>query len=150
MYFLIISLNIHTTNNMYTLSLNESDLQCTNGRSGILCGRCQPGLSLMLGSNKCRSCNDRYLLLLVVFILAGIILVIFLLVFNLMVSVGSINGLLFYANMIKLNENVCRPIFVDVDFLVLRLSLLSNLATPTCMTFLSQFYKFLYFGTHGL
>ena len=96
MYFLIISLNIHTTNNMYTLSLNESDLQYTNGRSGILCRRCQPGLSLMLGSNKCGSCNDRYLLLLVVFILAGIILVIFLLVFNLMVSMGSINGLLFY------------------------------------------------------
>ena len=91
------------------LSLNESDLQCTNGRSGILCGGCQDGLSLMLGSNKCRSCNDEYVLLVGIFILAGIILVVFLLTCNLTVSIGSINGLLFYANIVKLNEPALFP-----------------------------------------
>ena len=91
------------------LNLTHPDLQCTNGRSGILCGACQEGLSLMLGSNKCESCTDDYLLLVIGFILAGVALVIFLLVFNLTVSVGSINGLLFYANLVKLNEAALFP-----------------------------------------
>ena len=91
------------------LNLTHPDLQCTNGRSGILCGACQEGLSLMLGSNKCESCTDDYLLLVTGFILAGVALVIFLLVFNLTVSVGSINGLLFYANLVKLNEAALFP-----------------------------------------
>ena len=86
------------------LSLNESDLQCTNGRSGILCGACQPGLSLMLGSNKCQACSNEYISLMVAFIFAGIVLVVFLMVSNLVVSSGCINGLLFYANVVKLNE----------------------------------------------
>ena len=86
------------------LSLNESDLQCTNGRSGILCGACQPGLSLMLGSNKCQACSNEYISLMAAFIFAGIVLVIFLMVSNLAVSSGCINGLLFYANVVKLNE----------------------------------------------
>uniref|UniRef100_A0A1X7VK55 Right handed beta helix domain-containing protein n=1 Tax=Amphimedon queenslandica TaxID=400682 RepID=A0A1X7VK55_AMPQE len=86
------------------LSLNESDVQCTNGRSGILCGRCQPGLSLMLGSNKCQNCSYRYILLMIAFIFAGIVLVVFLIVSDLTVSSGCINGLLFYANIVKLNE----------------------------------------------
>ena len=91
------------------LNLTHPDLQCTNGRSGILCGECQQGLSLMLGSNKCESCTDDYLLLVIGFILAGVALVIFLLVCNLTVSVGSINGLLFYANLVKLNEAALFP-----------------------------------------
>ena len=40
------------------INLNQSDLQCNYNRSGILCGQCQPGLSLMLGSNRCANCTD--------------------------------------------------------------------------------------------
>ena len=86
------------------LSLNESDLQCANGRSGILCGACQPGLSLMLGSNDCQTCSNEYLSLMAAFMVAGIVLVIFLMASKLVVSSGCINGLLFYANIVKLNE----------------------------------------------
>ena len=91
------------------LNLTHPDLQCTNGRSGTLCGKCKPGLSLMLGSNNCQSCDNKYLSLLIPFILGGLALVVFLLVCNLTVSVGSINGLLFYANIIKLNEAAFLP-----------------------------------------
>ena len=72
-----------------------------------LCGQCQPNLSIMLGS------NTAYLLKLVSFLIAsvctcwytaGILLVSLLMLFNISVSVGTINGLLFYANMVKLNE----------------------------------------------
>ena len=86
-----------------SFSLNDPDIQCANNRSGILCGACQQGLSLMLGSNKCSQCSNKYISLILPFVVAGIILIAFLLVCNLTVSVGSINGLLFYANMMKLN-----------------------------------------------
>ena len=88
-------------------SMNESDRQCTMNRSGILCGGCKEGLSLMLGSNKCSKCSNDWLAFILLFGVCGILLVVLLMVLNLTVSVGSINGLLFYANIVKLNE----PIF---------------------------------------
>ena len=80
------------------------DRQCVDNRVGILCGQCQSHLSIMLGSNRCGTCSNWYLFLLPVFALAGIVLVTVLMFLNLSVSVGTINGLLFYANMVKLNE----------------------------------------------
>ena len=88
--------------------LNPDD-QCTGGREGILCGQCQPGLSLLLGSNRCASCSIVYLLLVLVFAVAGIVLVGVIMALNLTVSVGAVNGLLLYANMVKLNESVFFP-----------------------------------------
>ena len=80
------------------------DRQCMGNRTGILCGQCQSHLSIMLGSNRCGTCSNWCLFLLPVFALAGIVLVAMLMFLNLSVSVGTINGLLFYANMVKLNE----------------------------------------------
>ena len=91
------------------LALNDSDLQCNYNRSGILCGQCQTGLSLMIGSNRCANCTDTTLVSVSIFIIAavaGVVLVIILMTLNLTVSVGSINGLLFYVNLVKLNESV--------------------------------------------
>ena len=91
------------------LNLNESDLQCNYNRSGILCGKCQQGLSLMIGSNRCANCTDTTLVsvsIIIIAAVAGVVLVILLMVLNLTVSVGSVNGLLFYANLVKLNESV--------------------------------------------
>ena len=93
-------------------SLNESDLQCNYNRSGILCGQCQPGLSLMIGSNRCANCTDTILVpvsIIIIAAVAGVILVIVLMLLNLTVSVGSVNGILFYANLVKLNESVFFP-----------------------------------------
>ena len=90
-------------------ALNESDLQCNYNRSGILCGQCIQGLSLMIGSNRCANCTDTKLVSVSIIILAavaGVVLVILLMLLNLTVSVGSINGLLFYANLVKLNKSV--------------------------------------------
>ena len=80
------------------------DRQCVANRAGILCGQCQSHLSIMLGSNRCGTCSNWYHFLLPVFALAGIVLVAVLMFLKLSVSVGTINGLLFYANMVKLNE----------------------------------------------
>ena len=92
-----------------TFSLNESDLQCNYNRSGILCGQCKPGLSLMLGSNKCSQCSNDWLALILVFAISGVLLVVLLIALNLTVSAGSINGMLFYVNIVKLNESAFFP-----------------------------------------
>ena len=94
---------------LVTFTLSETDPQCAMNRSGLLCGQCAEGLSLMFGSNKCGECDNSYISLFIPFALAGIGLVVFLVALNLTVSVGTINGLIFYANIIKINENVFFP-----------------------------------------
>ena len=92
-----------------SFTLNETDLECSYGRTGLLCGGCQPGLSNVLGSSRCIKCSGAYLSLLIPFALAGIALVAFLLLCKLTVAVGSINGLIFYANIIAVNRSVFLP-----------------------------------------
>ena len=89
--------------------INSVDSQCMYNRSGVFCGQCQPGLSVMLGSNKCALCSNIYLTLLLPVMLLGLALVFFLMILNLTVSVGTINALLFYANIVKLNETAFFP-----------------------------------------
>ena len=99
----------YCNSSVVSLNLSNSDFQCALNRSGVLCGQCQSGLSLMLGSNKCSVCTNSYLALLAALIFAGLCLCIFLLTLNMTVSIGTVNGLLFYANMIKLNKSVLFP-----------------------------------------
>ena len=88
------------------VSENNQDEQCNFNRTGILCGACPEGLSVVLGSSKCHPCSNLYLLLLIPFALGGLLLVIFLIVCNLTVSEGTINGLVFYANLVKLHQTI--------------------------------------------
>ena len=83
--------------------------QCAFNRSGILCGSCREGFSHIFGSSRCFECSNNYLSLLIPFAIAGIVLVVFLFVLNLTVSVGTINGLIFYANIVKINETIFFP-----------------------------------------
>ena len=87
-------------------AMNETDLQCSYDRRGLLCGDCQPGLSLALGTSRCLHCGNVYLLLLIGFTIAGIALVILILACKLTVAVGTINGLVFYANIVSVNKSV--------------------------------------------
>ena len=91
------------------VSLNDTDKQCNNNRSGLLCGDCKSGFSLALGSSKCLHCSNMNILLLIPFALAGIALVLLLLIFKLTVAAGTINGLIFYANIFAANRSVFFP-----------------------------------------
>ena len=96
--------------NRVTFTMLEPHLQCAYHRSGRLCGECADGYSLLLGSNECGHCpNNNFLSLLIVFSIAGILLVVLLIALNLTVSVGTINGLIFYANIVKINETIFFP-----------------------------------------
>ena len=89
-----------------------SDAQCANNRAGLLCGKCKSGYSLSLGSSKCIKCPHnwtRYGLIVVIILaafLAGIVLVVLVLILNLTVAVGSINSIIFYANILDANRSV--------------------------------------------
>ena len=81
-----------------------SDAQCAFNRSGILCGACSGNLSVSFGTSRCMECPNNWLALIILFAMAGLLLVIIILVFNLTVAVGSINGLIFYANILSVNR----------------------------------------------
>ena len=88
----------------FWLQLEHPDEQCAYNHSGLLCGRCQSNLSLAIGTSQCLECTNIHLTLLLPFALAGLMLVLFLIVCNFTVSIGSINGLIFYANIVRVNH----------------------------------------------
>ena len=109
--------------------------QCNYNRSGILCGDCLPGYSLMLGSNKCEKCTEKLWQIPIVVMgsfLAGLGLVALLTGLNLTVSIGAINGFIFFVNIVKIYERVFR---LDKFFSLLRLIISwvnLDLAIPSC------------------
>ncbi len=86
------------------VSLEYRDEQCAFNRSGVLCGGCQTNFSRVLGSSKCKKCSNLILLTVFPGIISGLLLVIVLMLLNLTVSVGTINGLIFYANIIQIQH----------------------------------------------
>ena len=64
----------------------------------------QDNSSIALGGSKCLECTSSYTLiwLISVFAVAGIVLVAFLWVCNMTVSHGTLNGLIFYANVVSI------------------------------------------------
>ena len=90
---------------------NGSDAQCNYNRHGILCGACKPGYSLSLGSSKCMECKESKLYggiigFIILEAVGGILLVSVLLFLNITVAVGTINGIILYANIIGANSSV--------------------------------------------
>ena len=88
----------------FNVTLEDPDSQCNFNHSGTLCGGCQPGLSLALGTNQCLHCPNTHLALLLPFALTGAVLVCFIKVIDLTISQGILKGLVFYANVVKANE----------------------------------------------
>ena len=86
------------------LLLRYPDDQCAHHRSGTLCGTCQHGFSIVLGSSSCLQCSNSYIALLLAFIACGIALVIFLTLCNLTISDGTLSAIIFYANIVQVNN----------------------------------------------
>ena len=86
-----------------SVHLNSSDTQCNHNRVGIACGQCPPGFSTVFGSLKCKRCSNQWLLLIPVFLLAGLFLILLLFTLNLTIVDGKINGFILYVNVIIVN-----------------------------------------------
>ena len=65
---------------------------------------CRPNYCLSMGSSRCIECNEKLhqnlVGIVIASLLAGIALVIFMLALNMTVAVGTLNGILFYANVV--------------------------------------------------
>ena len=92
---------------------NGADAQCAYNRTGVLCGACGGKFSLSLASSRCLPCQHHWpavcIVILLVTIVAGILLVTALLALNVTVSIGLINGFIFYANIVSAGSTVFFP-----------------------------------------
>ena len=100
----------YCVNDTVVFPLNDTDKQCAYNRSGLLCGACKKGYSMVLGTSQCWKCTNIYLLLLIAFAVMGVALVLFLFVCKLTVATGALSGLLFYANIVGVNRTIFLPV----------------------------------------
>ena len=87
----------------------SQDTQCAFNRTGVLCGSCSKWLSVVLGSTKCHSCSNYWILLLVPFALSGIGVLVVLIIFNITIADGTLSGIIFYFNIIGSNLSIFFP-----------------------------------------
>ena len=105
------------------VNLLHPDLQCQFNRTGILCSQCPHPLSMVFASSRCMKCTNVHILITIIVIVAGIVLVVLLYVLNLTVTNGTINGIIFYANIVSINDsvflvndNMLKPLRVFISF----------------------------------
>ena len=96
-----VSINLNADNN------SELDSQCAFHHGGKLCGGCEEGYSLAIGSSHCLKCtNNDNLALLLFFAAAGPLLFMVIVAFDLTIARGYINGLIFYANIVWVYQSI--------------------------------------------
>ena len=93
-------------NDISDIDLTISDQLCVSGRTGRLCGSCEDGLSSVFGSAECRKCSNAWLTTIVVYIVMGIALVFVFFLLDTTITFGSVNGIIFYANIVSVNANI--------------------------------------------
>ena len=91
------------------ISIHDYDSQCNFNRSNVLCGRCNHNLSMVFGTSQCTECSNDHLLLVIPFAILGVVLVFLLFTLDLTVISGMLNGLIFYANVFRINGNIFIP-----------------------------------------
>ena len=115
------------------VTFTDPYVQCDFNRTGILCGECNKRYSLALGSLHCIFCSSGYIVLIVPFAIAGIILIMCICLLNLTVATGTLSGLLFYANVIQANYQALFP-RDTVNFFTVFLAWLNlDLGIETCL-----------------
>ena len=100
----------YCVNDTVVFPLNNTDSQCANNRSGLLCGTCKESYSLILGSSHCKKCTNSHLILLIPFAVMGVALVFLLFVCKMTVATGTLSGLVFYANIVGVNHTIFLPV----------------------------------------
>ena len=86
------------------VNMTEQDSLCLHHRTGVLCGGCEDGYSLVLGPDECQICNlNLWLLMILVFAVSGIVLVIVLFCLRMTISNQLLGGIIFYVNMTEVS-----------------------------------------------
>ena len=87
---------------------------------------------MMLGSSKCQYCSNIYLLLILPFLAAGVLLVIILGRIDITVASGTMNGVLFYANVVKASSDALISNYLSKYFMILFAWLNLDLGIESC------------------
>ena len=86
------------------IQLVHPDVQCQYGRTGVLCGKCSSGLSSVFGSLKCKKCSNAWLAFILLFAVAGLLLILLLFLSKTTIKDGNINGFVLYVNILSINS----------------------------------------------
>ena len=104
--FAMLCLPTYCNRRIRTFNLTDTNILCTNNHAGRSCGACVDGFSRVFGSNACQRCKNVWLATIVLYSVLGIILVLLLLMLRLTVAVGAINGVIFFCNVMSINEEL--------------------------------------------
>ena len=77
--------------------------QCKYNRTGVLCGKCSGNLSTVFGHPSCQDCSNLWLLSIILYAFICLLLVIVLFALRLTIATGTINGVIFFANILNFN-----------------------------------------------
>ena len=117
-----------------TVNISDTSSLCVYNRTGVLCGRCKPGLSITVGSPLCLQCSHWWLLTIPLYALLGVAIVVLLLILQLTVAQGTINGLIFYANLLNVDTYTLLTGYKGAEWSVIFLSFLNfELGFPVCL-----------------
>jgi len=85
---------------------DDVNILCTNNHAGRGCGGCLDSYSRVFGSDNCKRCSSIWLATILLYGALGVTLVIFIFMLRLTVILGTINGLIFFCNVMSINEEV--------------------------------------------
>ena len=96
----------HCNNYVEMFNLSSENVLCANNHAGRACGDCVDGYSRVFGSSTCKQCSNVWLTTILLYGLLGILLVFIIYQLQLTVTLGAINGLVFFCNCISINEEL--------------------------------------------
>jgi len=96
----------HCNNYMEMFNLSSDNVLCINHHAGRACGGCLDGYSKVFGSSICKQCSNAWLATLLLYGLLGILLLLLIYQLQLTVTIGAINGLIFFCNCMSINEEL--------------------------------------------
>ena len=85
-------------------SPTDTDVLCNHNRTGRACGACDEGLGKTFGSDFCRKCSNIWLVTILLYGVLGILLVLIIHLLKLTITMGTINGLIFFCNIMSIND----------------------------------------------
>ena len=96
----------HCNSNVREFSQVDPNKLCTHNHTGRACGACEDSLSETFGSKICKKCSNIWLVTILLYAILGIILVLIIHLLRLTVTMGTINGLIFFCNVMSINETL--------------------------------------------
>ena len=103
---------------------------CLDNREGPLCSQCSPGYSVVFGSNECKKCSNWWLLVLIVYAVAGPLFICLLHALKLTLTTGTLNGIIFCAQLFEVVD-IPQSIY-DISSTIIKAFLLFKVDHPQC------------------